>query len=82
MSKDKNVENKNEGVGSGTRLRVRAREVSPSIYFHFQHFYLSTYVPLFLFSTFLLSTKLGRIPSLYQSDQDESISLLKSDYLF
>jgi hypothetical protein len=65
MSKDKNVENKNEGVGRGTRVRVRAREVSPSIYFHFQHFYLSTYVPFlfstFIFSTFLLSTKVGGI---------------------
>jgi hypothetical protein len=30
-SKDKNVENKNEGVGRSTRVRVRAREVSPSI---------------------------------------------------
>ena len=65
MSKDKhvenkNVENKNEEVGRGARVRVRAREVSPSIYFHFQHFYLSTYVP-FLFSTFLFSTKLGGI---------------------
>jgi hypothetical protein len=52
-SKGKNVENKNEGVGRGTRVRVR--QVSPSIYFHFQHFYLSTYVP-FLFSTFIFST--------------------------
>jgi hypothetical protein len=52
MSKDKNVENKNEGVGRGKTVRVWARGVSPSIYFHFQHFYLSTYVP-FLFSTFL-----------------------------
>jgi hypothetical protein len=60
MSKDKNVENKNEGVCRGTRVRVRVREVSPSIYFHFQHFYRSTYVP-FLFSTFLLSTKVGGI---------------------
>jgi len=65
MSKDKNVENKNvenknEGVGRDTRVRVRAREVSRSIYYRFQHFYLSTYVP-FLFSTFLLSTKVGGI---------------------
>jgi hypothetical protein len=52
MSKDTNVENENEGIGRGTRVRVRAREVSPSIYFHFQHFRLSTYVPV-LFSTFL-----------------------------
>ncbi len=51
-SKGKNVENKNEGAGRGTRVRVR--EVSPSIYFHFQHLYLSTYVP-FLFSTFIFS---------------------------
>jgi hypothetical protein len=65
MSKDKNVENKNEGVGRGTRVRVRAREISPFIYFHFPHFYLSTYVPLlfsaFIFSTFLLLTKVGGI---------------------
>jgi hypothetical protein len=58
---NKNVENKNEGVGRGTRVR----EVSPSIYFHFQHFYRSTYVPFFfptfIFSTFLLSTKVGGI---------------------
>jgi hypothetical protein len=65
MSKDKNVENKNvenknEGVGRDTRVRVKVREVSRSIYFHFQHFYLSTYVP-FLFSTFLLSIKVGGI---------------------
>jgi hypothetical protein len=50
--KRKNVENQNEGVGRGTRVRVRAREVYPSIYFHFQHFYLST---------FLLPTKVGGI---------------------
>jgi hypothetical protein len=59
-SKGKNVENKNEGLWRGTRVTVRAREVSRSIYFHFQHFYLSTYVP-FLFSTFLLLTKVGGI---------------------
>jgi hypothetical protein len=53
MSKDKN-----EGVGRDTRVRVRAREVSRSIYLHFQHFYLSTYAP-FLFSTFFLSIKVG-----------------------
>jgi hypothetical protein len=55
MSKDKN-----EGAGRGTRVRVRAREVSPSICFHFQHFYLSAYVP-FLFSIFIFSTKVGKI---------------------
>jgi hypothetical protein len=53
-SKGKNVENKNEGVGRGTRVSVRARKVSPSIYFHFQHFYRSTYVP-FWFATFIFS---------------------------
>jgi hypothetical protein len=67
-SKGKNVENKNEGAGRGIRVRMRAREVSPSIYFHFQHFYLSTYVPFlfstFIFSTFLLSTKVGGIETI------------------
>jgi hypothetical protein len=51
-SKGKNVENKNEGAGRGTRVRVRVREVSRSIYFHFQHFYLSTYVPFFFLFDF------------------------------
>ena len=35
-------------------IRVKVREIYTSMHFHFQYFYLSTFV-LFLFSTFLLS---------------------------
>jgi len=58
MSKDKNIENKNEGAGGDARLIVRVREVSPSISFHFQPFYLSTFVP-FWFLTFEFSVFLA-----------------------
>ncbi len=51
---NKNVDDKNEGVGGNVRVWVRVREVPPSVYFHFQQFYHSTYL-LFCFSTFRFS---------------------------
>ena len=47
LQQSKNVENKNEGVDGDVRVRMKVRNVSASIYFHFQNLYLRLMYRLF-----------------------------------